>query len=81
MKKVTVDSDNCLQPCTGQIVTSFSHHSFASVSGQEKFTLFRDELNAYKKYKKLPSFPEDLDDGNYNIMQDYHKCFTYSLHN
>ena len=49
---VTVDSSNCLKPCTGLIVTSYSKSN--EEMDLEKLFPF---LKAYDKYKKLTPFP------------------------
>merc|ERR1711868_78211 len=49
-------SSNCLPPCSGSILTSFSK----SINGKNLLSILSREIDAYRKYTKWSQFPSDL---------------------
>ena len=49
-------SSDCLPPCSGSILTSFSK----SINGKNLLSILSREIDAYRKYTKWSQFPSDL---------------------
>ena len=67
---VSTNNTSCLKPCTGLMVTSFSHSEF-----DEKLdNLLYEEVIAYKKYKKWFRYPDDLKGFTFIMKTKYTGC-------
>ena len=56
VSKINIDASNCLSPCSGLIVTSFSK----SEPTKNLEALLFEEITAYNNYTKTYPLPTDL---------------------
>ena len=63
VKSVKVDTKNCLKPCSGLIVTSFSENKVK----KNVENLF-PSLEDYNNYKKISKYPSEYP-GNYGFLE------------
>ena len=63
VNEVTIDTSNCVSPCTGLIVTSY----YSSDLDEDLESLIPEEIVAYRNYTKWTKMPAGLE-GFYTIF-------------